>query len=58
MLKLLVFGAMFYFIWKLIRFAKILSNQSISKKSKDKDPYKKFDIKDADFEDIEKKKNK
>ncbi|MEE8335046.1 MAG: hypothetical protein V3S48_01250 [Candidatus Neomarinimicrobiota bacterium] len=57
MFKLIIFGTLFYFIWKLIRFSKFLANQGVSKKSKEKDPYKKFDIKDADFEDIDEKKN-
>jgi len=53
-MKLLILAVLFYFIWKLMRFGKIISNNS--KKSKKIDPYNKFDIKDADFEDIKDKK--
>jgi len=56
MLRILFFGTFAYLVYTLFKKVKSISksNQNVVKK---REPYKNLDIKDADFEDMNKKEN-
>ena len=56
MIRILFFGTFAYLVYTLFKKVKSMSksNKNVVKK---REPYKNLDIKDADFEDINKKEN-
>jgi|TARA_B100000586_G_scaffold252894_1_gene213175 hypothetical protein len=56
MIRILFFGTLAYLVYTLFKKVKIISksNQNVVNK---REPYKNLDIKDADFEDMNKKEN-
>jgi hypothetical protein len=56
MIRILFFGTLAYLVYTLYKKVKFISksNQNAVKK---REPYKNLDIKDADFEDMNKKEN-
>ena len=59
MLKLLFYGILIYFLFRLYQGYKQLTSGHPTKKSESKkDPYQKFDIRDAEYEDVKNEKGK
>ncbi len=51
MIKALLYGALIYFAYTLLKGYKVLSS-GMSKQKKKKNIYKKYDIRDAEYEDV------
>ncbi|MFQ6611521.1 MAG: hypothetical protein ACE5D2_00260 [Fidelibacterota bacterium] len=59
MFKFLLYGTLVYLAYKLYRGVSVISKQGKFKKEQtDTDPYKKLDIRDADYEDVNEDENK